>query len=65
MTTNIGLPEYGVLAIIALILMLSVKEILYSSDHWNKAIKCSLNMNIIPLIISFSGIVCFKVIEIL
>ncbi|MDF1557476.1 MAG: hypothetical protein P1P80_04760 [ANME-2 cluster archaeon] len=62
MTTNMGLPEYGVLVVIALILMLSAKEILSASNVWNRAINCSLNMGIIPLLISFSAIVCYNVI---
>ena len=65
MTTNMGLPEYGVLAVIALIVMLSAKEILSASSLWNRAINCSMNMSIMPLLFSFSAIVCYKVFEII
>ena len=61
LTTPIGLPEYGVLAVIALIILLSAKEILSASDKWNRAINCSLNMCILPLLISFTAIVTFTV----
>ena len=61
MTTPTGLPEYGVLAVIALIILLSAKEILSASDKWNRAVNCSLNMGIIPLFLSFAAIVFFNV----
>lgn len=65
MTTPIGLPEYGVLAAVALILLLSAKEILSASEKWNKTLNCSLNMAILPLGISFAAIVFFKISEII
>ena len=65
MVTSTGLPEYGVLAVIALIILLSAKEILSASESWNKRINCSLNVSIIPLLISFFAIVVFKVAEII
>ena len=57
LTTPIGLPEYGVLAVIALIVLLSAKEILSASDKWNKALNSSLNLGIYPLLVSFVLIV--------
>ena len=65
MTTPIGLPEYGVLAVIALILLLSAKEILSVSQRWNKKLDCSLNMTTLPLLISFAAIVIYKISEII
>ncbi|RNI15799.1 hypothetical protein EFE42_00720 [Methanohalophilus sp. RSK] len=64
MTTWTGLPEYGVLAVIALILLLSAKEILSASKKWDSALNCSLNMGIAPLLVAFTAIVVFKVAEI-
>ena len=64
MVTGIGAPEYGVIAVIALIILLSAKEILSASESWNKRINSSLNMAIMPLLISFFAIVVFKVAEI-
>ena len=65
MTTGIGLPEYGVIGVVALILLLSAKEILSASEKWNKSLNCSLNMAIFPLLFSFVAIVIFKVAEII
>ncbi|WP_305065245.1 hypothetical protein [Methanococcoides sp.] len=64
MTTSIGLPEYGVLAVVALIFLLSAKEILSASKYWNKSVSASLDMSIFPLFLVFAGIVVFKVVEI-
>lgn len=61
LTTPIGLPEYGVLAVIALIILLSAKEILSASDKWNKALNSSLNLGIYPLLVSFVLIVLFQI----
>lgn len=65
MTTGIGLPEYGVLAVIALIFLLSAKEILSASKYWKKSVCASLNIGIFPLLLAFAGIVIFKVAEII
>jgi hypothetical protein len=64
MTTGIGLPEYGVLAVVALIFLLSAKEILSASKYWKKSVCASLDMSIFPLLVAFAGIVIFKVAEI-
>jgi|GEM_PF-1791583 len=61
MTTPIGLPELGVLAVIALIILLSAKEILSASHLWSRPVNCSLNMGIMTLLISFFAIVIFNV----
>lgn len=65
MTTQMGLPEYGVLAVIALITLLSAKEILSASEKWSKSLNASLNLAIMPLLVAFVAIVAFKVTEIL
>ena len=65
MTTTTGLPEYGVLGVVALILLLSAKEILSASEKWNKSLNCSFNMTIMPLLVSFVAIVIFKISEII
>ncbi|MCD4822845.1 MAG: hypothetical protein K8R11_12510 [Methanococcoides sp.] len=63
MTTGIGLPEYGVLAVVTLIFLLSAKEILSASNYWKKSVCASLDMSIFPLLVVFAGIVIFKVAE--
>ncbi|MDP2217142.1 MAG: hypothetical protein Q8J68_07655 [Methanolobus sp.] len=65
MTTGTGLPEYGVLAVIALIALLSGKEILSASEKWNRDLSHSLNMGIGPLLVAFVAIVVFKVADII
>lgn len=65
MTTPIGLPEYAVLTIIALILLLSAKEILSASQKWSRSLDCSLNMPIMAFLVAFVAIVIFKIAEVL
>lgn len=64
MTTPMGLPQYGVLAVIGLIAFLSTKEILSACEKWNSNINCLLDMSIFPLLVSFAAIVIYKVAEI-
>ncbi|MBC7086184.1 MAG: hypothetical protein H5T43_07465 [Methanomethylovorans sp.] len=65
MTTAVGIPEYGGLAALALVVILCAKLMLSASTRWNDTIKCSLDMNIIPLLISFAAIVVYKIIDII
>jgi hypothetical protein len=65
MTTGTGLPEYGVLAVIALIALLSGKEILSASEKWNKDLNNFLSMGIGPLLVAFTAIVVFKIADII
>jgi uncharacterized membrane protein (DUF485 family) len=65
MLTAPGLPEFGFVAVIGLILFLSFREILSSSKLQGKALESSLNMGIVPLLISFIAIVTYKIAEIL
>ena len=65
LTTPIGIPEYGVLAVIALIVLLSAKEILSASDKWNRALNSSLNLSIYPLLVCFVLIVFCQILGII
>jgi hypothetical protein len=65
MTTNVGIPEYGVLAVIGLIAFLSAKEILSACSKWNRSISSLLDISILPLLVSFAAIVVYKVVEII
>jgi hypothetical protein len=58
--TTRGLPQYGAAVVIGLIILLSLKEILSASNQWNKSLNESLNIAILPLLLSFVGIVIFK-----
>ncbi len=64
-TSTIGAPQLGILGIVALIVLLSIKAVLSASRLWNKRIACSLNMSIIPLLIAFLAIVAFKIMGVL
>ena len=64
-TSTIGASQLGVLGVVALIILLSVKEILSASKSWNKNLACSLDSSILPLLIAFVAIVALKVTQIL
>jgi len=64
MITSPGLPEFGVVAVIGLMSFLSLKEVL-SVSKFGKALESSLNMGIVPLLISFIAILVYKIAEIL
>jgi hypothetical protein len=64
MITTPGIPQYGAAMVSVLIVLLSLKEILSSSQKWNKYLNSSFNLGIVPLLVCFVAIVVFKVIEI-
>lgn len=57
MITSPGLQEYGVAAVVGLIVLLSLKEVLSASEHWNKSLSSSFNLAIVPLFVCFAFIV--------
>ncbi|WP_440946584.1 hypothetical protein ACSAZL_21530 [Methanosarcina sp. T3] len=65
MITSPGLPQYGASVAVGLITLLSLKEVLSASEYWNKYLNSSFNLAIVPLLLSFMGIVVFKVVEII
>jgi hypothetical protein len=48
-----------------LVTLLSAKLMLAASTRWNNTIECSLDMNIMPLVICFAAIVIYKIIAII
>lgn len=64
MITSPGLPQYGAMVVLGLISLLCLKEIFSASEKWNKYLNESFNLAILPLILSFLGIVFFKIGEI-
>lgn len=64
-TSTVSAPQLGVLGVVALIILLSLKEILSASKSWNKYLASSLDMSIVPLLVAFFAIVVFKVMEII
>lgn len=65
MITSPGLPQYGASVVVGLIALLALKEVLSASEYWNKSLNSSFNLAIVPLLLSFMGIVIFKVAEII
>ena len=60
--TTIGLAEVGMAAVLCLIVLLSVSWILSASKLWNKNLSHSLNLAILPLILTFLAIAAFNII---
>jgi len=65
MTTSPGLPQYSALVIAGLFILYSLREILSSSEIWNKYLNNSFNLAIIPLVLCFAMIVAYKAMEII
>jgi hypothetical protein len=65
LVTRPGLPQYGVLVVIGLIILLSLKQVLSESEIWNKYLNNSFNLAIVPLLFTFAGIVIYKVAQII
>lgn len=65
MITTPGLPQYGAIVVVGLIVLLSLKEVLSASEQWNKYLESSFNLAIVPLVLCFIGIATFKVASII
>jgi hypothetical protein len=65
MITTPGLPQYGVAMVSALIVILSLKEILSSSQKWNEYLNNSFNLVAVPFVFTFVMIVLFNVVKII
>ena len=63
--TTTGVAEASVATVICLIVLLSASEILSASKLWNKHLALSLNLAILPLVVTFFAIVAFNIIKIL
>lgn len=63
--TTIGVAEVSMAAVLCLIVLLSASEILSASKLWNKNLSRSLNLAIIPLVVTFIAIVAFNVLKVL
>jgi hypothetical protein len=55
----------SVSAVLCLILLLSASEILSASKLWNKHLSLSLNLAILPLVVTFFAIVVFNVMKVI
>jgi hypothetical protein len=47
------------------LILLSLMETLTATEKWNRNVKCSFNIAIIPLTSSVIGIIIFKIMEII
>lgn len=63
--TTMGVAEVSVAAVVCLIVLLSASEILSASKLWNKHLSNSLNLAILPLVVTFFAIVAFNVVKVL
>jgi hypothetical protein len=65
MFTTIGVSKISVVVVISLIVLLSASEILFASKLWNKHLAFSLDLAILPLVLTFFAIVAFNIIKLL
>jgi hypothetical protein len=61
--TTIGVSEVSLAAVLCLIVLLSASEILSASKLWNRNLSHSLNLAILPLVVTFIAIVVFNVLS--
>ncbi len=64
-TSTISAPQLGILGVVTLIVLLSLKEILSASELWSEKLACSLDTSILPLSIAFFAIVALKVVQVI
>jgi hypothetical protein len=60
----LGVSEISIITVVCLIALLSASEILSASKMWNKRLATMLNLAIIPMVLTFTMIVAFKVTEV-
>jgi phosphoglycerol transferase MdoB-like AlkP superfamily enzyme len=61
MYNNVGLSEYSIFGVAALVILLASKKMLKESDRWSQDISSVLEMGILPLIIAFIAILAFNI----
>jgi len=57
----IGVAKVSVTTVLCLIVLLSASEVLSASKLWNKHLSLSLNIAILPLVVTFFAIIAFRV----
>jgi len=62
MMTTPGVPEGSSVSVVALLLLLFLRDFLPLSRHWGDAVKTSLNMGILPLLFTFGAIALYKLV---
>ena len=61
MYNNVGLSEYSIFGVAALVILLASRKMLKESDRWDQDISSVLEMGILPLMIAFIAIFIFNV----
>jgi hypothetical protein len=61
MYNNVGLSEYSIFGVAALVILLASRKMLKESDRWDQDISSVLEMVILPLMIAFIAIFTFNV----
>ena len=61
MYNNVGLSEYSIFGVAALVILLASRKMLKESDRWDQDISSVLEMGILPLMIAFIAIFTFNV----
>lgn len=59
------LSEYGIIASTVLLLLLSLRYMLSASNFFDDSLKNSLNIGILPLLLSFSWVVIYYIFSLL
>ena len=65
MITTPGLTQYFFAVIFSLVMLLCLKEILSSSQNWNKSLNNSFNLVILPLAFCFIAVAAYKVVDVI
>ncbi len=61
MYNSLGLSEYSIYGVAALVILLASKKMLKESDRWGPDVSFVLEMGILPLMIVFIAIFAFNV----
>jgi phosphoglycerol transferase MdoB-like AlkP superfamily enzyme len=61
MYNSLGLSEYSIYGVAALVILLASKKMLKESDRWDQDVSFVLDMGILPLMIVFIAIFAFNV----
>jgi hypothetical protein len=65
MTTDLGLPQYGAVVVVGLIVLLFLREVLSASRYWTRSLNTSFNLAIVPLLLCFGLIVVAEITTVL
>lgn len=58
-----GVADASLAAVVCLVVLLSASEVLSTSKLWNRHLALSLNLAILPLVVTLSAIVAFNIMK--